>query len=297
LVIKLETIGFIGAGALGGAIGKRLEAGYKVTYWDVNPALATAESLDDLAASSDLILICAPSGVNRLIAREIAQAVPEGPGPVVMSLAKGVEPNFATMDQVLQEELGTRFTTGVISGPMLAGEIAAGHNSGAVVAASDLETATAVAAVLGQAGLLTQTSTDPTGVARCGALKNVYALVLGLADGLKFSYNSKSILTALAIDELSRVLAHLGSDPSLSHSLAGLGDLLTTGWSGASFNWRVGLERGQGGGTAKGEGVKTLMALAEVIPIEQFNLAHAAWTVFNQNADPQILKAVLAPQR
>ncbi|HEY6736316.1 MAG TPA: NAD(P)-binding domain-containing protein [Candidatus Saccharimonadia bacterium] len=291
---QYSHIGFIGAGNLGGALGKNLQkAGYSVLYWDVDKTLATAKSLDDLAQSCDLILICTPSQVNRLIARDIAQAVGNAPTPTVISLAKGIEPGFITMDQVLAAELGRHYISGVVSGPMLASEITTGGISGAIVATTEAEATAGVAHILVQAGVITSASSDATGVARCGALKNVYALILGMADGLKLSFNAKSVLTTLVIAEFRQVLATLGSSPELTYSLAGLGDLLTTGWSGSSYNWSIGKQRGEGQPAGKGEGYNTLMQLPEVLPIAEFPLIYAAHAIFSNQAGPETLVEII----
>ena len=289
------TIGIIGAGALGGALGARLEGPRaQVLYWDVNRQLCTVESLDELVVNASIILVCTPSQTNRVIAREVAQVFPEGPGPAVISLAKGVEAGFKTMDQVLRAELGERFATGVISGPMLAGEVSAGLTAGATVATTDPAITGALADHFTRGGLIVQTSTDTTGVALAGSLKNIFALALGLSDGLKLGYNFKSALTVKALTDFQALLEHFGSDPALAFGMAGLGDLLTTGWSGASFNWRVGYNWAAGERASKGEGLNTLRELAKLVPVQRYPVVQALQAILLEEADPQTLAAVVS---
>jgi glycerol-3-phosphate dehydrogenase (NAD(P)+) len=289
-----HNIGIIGGGALGGALGRKLAPHANVGYWDVNPDLRTAESLDGLVANSGIILICTPSQTNRVIARDVAQVITEGPGPAVLSLAKGVEPGFKTMDVVLHEELGDRFATGIISGPMLAAEVSQGHTAGATVATTDVEATAVVAEYLERAGLIVQTSSDPAGVARTGTLKNVFALALGLSDGLKLGYNFKSVLTVKAVEDFQNLLEHFGSDPKLALGMAGLGDLLTTGWSGLSFNWRTGKAWAEGEHNAKGEGINTLRELIKIIPTQNYPVVQALEAIFLNEADPKVIGSLLS---
>lgn len=295
LDMKTKTkFGIIGGGALGGALCQRLMAvDISVSCWDVNAHLRTAASMDELVMNSDIILICTPSQTNRVIARNIAQGVGEA-RPAVISLAKGIEPGFKTMDAVLHEELGDRFVTGVISGPMLAAEISDGQTAGATVATTNSEVTRVLAQHLEQAGLIVQTSPDIAGVARTGVIKNIFALALGLADGLELGCNFKSALTVKALTDFQRLLKHFGSDPQLAYGMSGLGDLLTTGWSGKSFNWSVGQAWAQGQCDAKGEGINTLRQLAELMPTQQYPVVHALVAIFLKGADPQALTALLA---
>lgn len=290
-----NQIGIIGGGALGGALGQRLASPQvKISCWDVNPKLRTASSLDELCSISEIILICTPSQTNRVIAREVAQVIDTGPGPAVISLAKGIEPGFITMDAVLKAELGDRFKTGIISGPMLAAEIRAGHTAGATVATDDPELTTQLASHLGRAGFIVETSNDTTGVARAGVFKNIFALGFGLCDGLELGYNFKSLLTVKAIGEFQGLLNHFGSDPSLALGMAGLGDLMTTGWSGLSFNWRVGSKWASGVREPAGEGINTLRELVKLMSTQKYPVVHALECIFLRNEEPAMLVSVIS---
>lgn len=294
-ISQTVSFGIIGGGALGGALGGRLtSAGAAVQYWDVNPDLRTSSSLDALVASSEIILICTPSVTNRIIARSIAQVITEGPGPSVLSLAKGVEPDFLTMDVILKAELGDRFVTGIISGPMLASEVAAGHTAGATVATTDPQTTGEIAGHFAAAGFITDISSDPGGVARTGVIKNVFALALGLSDGLELGFNFKSALTVKALHDFTALLKQLGSDPALAYSMAGIGDLLTTGWSGKSFNWKAGKDWAEGSREAKGEGINALRELVNIIEIHKYPVIQALDAIYLHDANPRTITSVLS---
>jgi glycerol-3-phosphate dehydrogenase (NAD(P)+) len=293
-VKPLTSIGIIGGGALGGAIGKRLhQTGLRVKYWDVNADLRTASSLDELVSSHPVILICTPSQTNRLIARDVCQVNKQGSGPAVISLAKGVEAGFITMDAVLASELVNRFEYGIISGPMLATEISAGLSAGSTIATTSQVLTAQLSDLFSQAGFITDTTDDLAGVARCGVLKNIYALGLGLADGLKLGYNFKSAFSVKAIEEYAKLLKYLGSDPNLAYSMAGLGDLLTTGWSAKSYNWRTG-EQWIKTGVAKGEGINALKQLSQSVSLSDYPVAHALESIFFHEGDPMILMNLLS---
>jgi len=91
------------------------------------------------------------------------------------------------------------------------------------------------------------TTTDLSGLELCSTLKNVYAIALGICDGLGLGANTKAFVGTLAMDEMGRICEALGGRHATVHGLAGLGDLLTTGYSQHSRNRTLGEKLGAGG--------------------------------------------------
>ena len=91
---------------------------------------------------------------------------------------------------------------------------------------------------------------DQLGLELCSALKNAYAIAIGLCDGLVAAgradamYNTKAALFAQAIVEMARLGARLGLRPETFHGLGGSGDLFVTGVAGR--NRTFGELRGSG---------------------------------------------------
>jgi glycerol-3-phosphate dehydrogenase (NAD(P)+) len=134
----------------------------------------------------------------------------------------------------------------VVSGPNLAKEIASGQPAASVVACTDL----AVAERL-QAACLTRyfrpyTNSDVVGCELGGAVKNVIALAVGMAEGMGFGDNTKASLITRGLAEMARLGAALGADPMTFSGLAGLGDLVATCSSPLSRNRTFGEKLGQG---------------------------------------------------
>ncbi len=80
-------------------------------------------------------------------------------------------------------------------------------------------------------------------------LKNVYAILFGVADGLELGDNMRGYLATAAMHELERIVAGLGGSAGAAHRLAGLGDLITTATSKGSHHHELGrrLARGDTG--------------------------------------------------
>lgn len=84
-------------------------------------------------------------------------------------------------------------------------------------------------------------------------MKNVYAIALGLADGLEEGsgfphHNLKAATFAQAVREMSELSKALGANPVTAYGLAGVGDLEVTGLSGRNkvYGLRIGRRAGSG---------------------------------------------------
>ena len=89
-------------------------------------------------------------------------------------------------------------------------------------------------------------SQDRFGVELGGALKNVYAIMAGMAVALGMGENTKSMLITRALAEMTRFAVKLGANPMTFLGLAGVGDLIVTCSSAKSRNYQVGFALGQG---------------------------------------------------
>src|SRR5690348_17312470 len=88
-------IGYIGLGAMGGALARRLLATYRLNVWDLNPQAASnfesagavvAATASDLAQHCNVILLCLPrsSDVHRLLLGPQGIAEKLAPGTIII---------------------------------------------------------------------------------------------------------------------------------------------------------------------------------------------------------------------
>ena len=89
-------------------------------------------------------------------------------------------------------------------------------------------------------------SQDRFGVELGGALKNVYAIIAGMAAALGMGENTRSMLITRALSEMTRFAVELGANPMTFLGLAGVGDLIATCSSSKSRNYQVGFALGEG---------------------------------------------------
>jgi glycerol-3-phosphate dehydrogenase (NAD(P)+) len=204
----------------------------------------------DLAAAIDgssLLILAVPAQAIRALAVRISPVMP--PEAIVVVAAKGLEIGTCRrMTEVVADNLRPRQRRGiaVLSGPNLAGEIVRELPAASVVAARHRPVAVEAQSVLSTPRLRLYVSTDVVGVEIGGALKNVMALVAGLAEGLGYGDNSKASIITRGLAEITRLGTAAGARQATFAGLSGLGDLIATCASPLSRNHHVGYELGRG---------------------------------------------------
>ena len=79
-----------------------------------------------------------------------------------------------------------------------------------------------------------------------GAIKNIYAIACGVADGLEAGENTIGMIMTRGLAEMSRFAVNLGANPMTFLGLSGVGDLITTCASPLSRNHKFGKLIGRG---------------------------------------------------
>lgn len=217
---------------------------------DYLPDLVLPETLEVTAELSEavrgasLVVVAVPSQGFREVV--VAARPWLEPGVPLVSLTKGLERgSHARMTQILAEELPSH-PRGVLSGPNLAQEIAAGHPAATVVAMTDPAAASLVQRLLHTERLRIYTNPDVVGCEVAGVTKNVLALAAGMAVGLGLGDSSVAALVTRGLAELGRLVVALGGQRLTVASLAGVGDLVATCTSPRSRNRSAGVALGQG---------------------------------------------------
>ena len=149
------------------------------------------------------------------------------------------------MSQILEQELPGQ-SIGVLSGPNFAKEIVQQQQTGTVIASEDDHLIAAVQSALSSPSFRVYANHDRYGVELGGALKNIYAIVTGMAAALGCGHNTQAMLLTRSLAEMGRFAQELGANPMTFLGLAGVGDLILTCTSDLSRNYRVGFAIGQG---------------------------------------------------
>ena len=134
----------------------------------------------------------------------------------------------------------------VVSGPNLAREIAVAPAAATVVACADMAVAERLAAACSTPYFRPYTNTDVVGVELGGAVKNVIALAVGIAEGMGFGDNTQGLADHPRAGRDHPARTAMGAEPTTLAGLAGLGDLVATCASPLSRNRTFGVKLGRG---------------------------------------------------
>lgn len=266
-----QTIAVLGPGSWGTALAQVLnDNGHTVRLWGnipaqideintthtnshyfkdivLNDAIVATTDLKEALTGADAVLFVVPTKVTRLVAKQVAETLDHK--VVVMHASKGLEPGtHQRLSTILEEEIPADLRTEVVvvSGPSHAEETIVRDITLITAASKDLEAAKYAQQLFGNHYFRLYTNTDVVGVETAGALKNIIAVGAGILSGLGFGDNAKAAIITRGLAEITRLGIALGANPLTYSGLSGVGDLIVTGTSVHSRNWRAGHALGKG---------------------------------------------------
>ena len=208
--------------------------------------IEASEELEEVIKDSSLILIATPSLIFENIVERIAPMIEVGAH--IISCTKGIKLDpFRSMSDIISSKINLdKNQVGVLSGPNLAREIAEHKVAGTVIASKNNNLIKDVKTVLASDTFKVYSSDDIQGVELAGALKNIYAIICGMADSLEVGENAVGLILTRSMAEMSRFAVAKGANPITFLGLAGMGDLVATCTSTLSRNFQLGFNLGGG---------------------------------------------------
>lgn len=263
-MLKKELVAVLGAGNMGTAIAQVIALnGYKVNLWnykgDLEPLKQIKEKGEntkylpgvklsgninpeqDIAkavSKADVIFLSVPSRNIAPILKKAAVHINHR--AICVDVSKGLEEkSLCLITDILKNAL-PKNKIAAISGPAIAKQMAWGAYTAMNVASRDARAIRMVKKVMENKNLKLISTGDVIGVEVAGSLKNVYAIAMGICDGLNIHTNTKAVLFVTALQEICLVVKKMGGRPETVYGLAGLGDLIGTGLADASRNRKLG---------------------------------------------------------
>ena len=315
-----NKVAVLGGGSFGTVLANLAASnGYKVSLWvrDSEQALRinsegantsyhpelklsenilASENLNEVVKDAAVVFIATPSIVFEQIVNRLSQSIKDD--AYLISCTKGILDNpFRPLSEVILSKM--KNSVGVLSGPNLAKEIAENKVAGTVIASDNEELLDVIKSILSSKTFKIFSSNDIKGVELAGSLKNIYAIICGMAESLNVGENAIGLILTRSMAEMSRFSVAKGANPVTFLGLSGMGDLVATCMSNLSRNYQLGLNLGKGmtlpqakaqvGQVA--EGIRTL----EVIRNEskrldiKMPLVESLYNIIKQNATPDSL--------
>ncbi len=261
-----HKIAVIGAGNMGVALAQVMaEKRHKVALWNydsdvlrkiederkckflravkLSDNIIPVDDINDAVRHAEMVILAVSSPYVRQVARLIAPSLK--PKTIVVNVAKGIEARTKLcMIDVIEQEIPKKFHKRIteLSGPTLANELVEDVPTAAVIASRDKTVFPVLRKYLRTSGFRLATSEDIYGATYAGLSKNAYAIALGICEGLKMKSNAKAWMAAVALDEMTRFVEKMGGEREMVYGLAGLGDLLVSGFgSGRNRQYGVNL--------------------------------------------------------
>lgn len=263
---KKHKVAVLGYGEMGHALEQLLHTEHDVSIWDKFPQPDFESTvLEDIIPQADFVLFCLPVNPHREIVMQIEPLLK--PGSVCLSIAKGLDESGHTAAQIFQQCLQDKHRYALLYGPMISEEIRLGRYGFAQLGCQHRDSYVMIDELFRNTQLHLEYTSDISGISWSVILKNVYAILFGVADELKLGDNMRGFLIVEALRELDEIVRNMGGETGSPYHLAGLGDLITTATSESSHHHSLGrkLARGDRSDVA-GEGVHTLEM------VDKFNL-------------------------
>jgi glycerol-3-phosphate dehydrogenase (NAD(P)+) len=163
---------------------------HRLTLWERHPKPgATPVDLDSVAAEQDFILFCLPANPHFELASRLRPRLRRD--SVCLSVAKGLDEQGHTAAQALTDALGATAAFSVLYGPMISEEIRDGRPAFAQAGTTHAETYGRVRELFAGTPLYIEHTTDIAGISWSAVLKNVYAILFGVADELGLGDNTR----------------------------------------------------------------------------------------------------------
>lgn len=298
---KIVTV--LGAGAWGTALSNLLaDNGYDVVLWchesnvvkDIESTRVNKDFLPGVSLHPKIIPTC-DIQVAMQSSEFIFEAIPVKYIRAILALAKpyvsqnhkfivtskGIEQETNMLpSQILCDIFGAGSKVASIAGPNFAKDLVAKKLTACVVASKDTEFASLICTILKNNYFKPYVSSDINGVQVGGAIKNVFALAIGIAHSLDSGENTIAFLMTRCLVEMLYWVKYFGGNQETAYGLSGFGDLFLTCSSTVSKNFKFGRMLGQGHSlnelsnqfAAVPEGVNTLQTIKRIIDSEKLNL-------------------------
>lgn len=192
-------------------------------------------SLEKAVENTDVILVAVPSDK---VETTITNAKKFISNQEVLLCSKGFASRQRLQSDVLQQNLPHNAIY-CLYGPTLAIELANGLLTGIVLAGKSDKSALKKA--LKSDILRVETTDDMIGVQVGAALKNVIAILIGIAEGVGLGQNATAYVFTKGLNEIKTIGVAMGADPETFMGLTAIGDLTLR-----SRNRMLGVEIGKG---------------------------------------------------
>lgn len=208
--------------------------------------ITPSNDINAVVRDADIVFLAMPSAFFKKFLEPLTESLHE---KIVVSAVKGIIPgDYLTIVEHMNRYFDVPMERlAVVTGPSHAEEVGQCQLSYLTVASESEATAKNVREVLANDFFRCSLSNDVLGVEAAAIMKNIYALAVGMAVGLRYGDNFLAVLIAGCANEMKRFIdAAVPLEGRDINAAAYMGDLLVTCYSPLSRNRRLGTLLGKG---------------------------------------------------
>jgi glycerol-3-phosphate dehydrogenase (NAD(P)+) len=255
--------------------------------WKLDDLIVATNDWETISSAAIFILAFPARNMDHyaeLLAKQETDAI-------IINLVKGLHPVHFTFASLFDAYLpSVRYVA--LKGPTFARPLFVGELSGLTCGTSSVTTYNVVRDLFYGSNIDLDFCESPHAVDALSAIKNVYAIALGLTASLGVSDNTTFLLVTRIIREIRAILVALNLPEEAMFSYCGLGDTLLTGLCDASRNRTFGFMLGrnipvdQTKSDFLAEGIKAISILHSAVDPENTPLLNALVEVLEHRANP-----------
>lgn len=204
----------------------------------IDKDIIISSDLNYVVDNTDVLVIAIPSQFLNSFFIELKEVIKDNQHICIAS--KGLDETNIDFFSNTLNKLDMDKNLCFISGPTFAHEMALKYPMGLSLASKNKNSVDIITKCFENTNVNLIPIDDIIGLQFLGTVKNVLAILFGIAEGAKYSISTKSYLITKILNELKQIIINIGGNPDTILNLCGIGDIWLTCNSDQSRNFTLG---------------------------------------------------------